>query len=214
MGAEFSIMSVDELIEVINLPIGFSMKRVGDLSEEIASSLKRELSMVDFYMIDKINRSYFNPLQSVFGKEFANKFPTQAVFEVDEAGKCLALNRPTAAVFHLIRTMEVGILATSRCLQIADPIKPAERNWGRILEKIKRMELKKKAEHGGSNSRRRSIFEALYASLDAVKNPWRNATMHVENKYTDDESEHIFAAVRGFMKKLASRCDENGEPYA
>jgi hypothetical protein len=144
MGAEFSIMSVDELIEVINLPIGFSMKRVGDLSEEIASSLKRELSMVDFYMIDKINRSYFNPLQSVFGKEFANKFPTQAVFEVDEAGKCLALNRPTAAVFHLIRTMEVGILATSRCLQIADPIKPAERNWGRILEKIKRMELKKR----------------------------------------------------------------------
>jgi hypothetical protein len=38
--------------------------------------------------------------------------------------------------------------------------------------------------------------------------------MHVENKYTDDEAEDIFRAVRGFMKKLASRMDENGEPKA
>jgi hypothetical protein len=58
------------------------------------------------------------------------------------------------------------------------------------------------------------VFEALYASLDAVKNPWRNATMHVENKYTDDEAEHIFVAVKGVMMKLASRCDENGDPKA
>jgi hypothetical protein len=38
--------------------------------------------------------------------------------------------------------------------------------------------------------------------------------MHVENKYTTDEAEHIFGAVRGFMTKLASRCDENGDPKA
>jgi hypothetical protein len=38
--------------------------------------------------------------------------------------------------------------------------------------------------------------------------------MHVENKYTNDEAEHIFVAVKGFMMKLASRCDENGDPKA
>jgi hypothetical protein len=38
--------------------------------------------------------------------------------------------------------------------------------------------------------------------------------MHVENKYTTDEAEHIFVAVRGFMKKIASRMDENGQPVA
>ena len=53
-------------------------------------------------------------------------------------------------------------------------------------------------------------FEGLFASLDAVKNPWRNGTMHVENRYSLEEAEDIFAAVKGFMKKLASRCDENG----
>src|SRR5271170_1621727 len=49
-------------------------------------------------------------------------------------------------------------------------------------------------------------------SLDAVRVAWRNTTMHVENKYTQEEAENIFIAVKGFMKKLASRCDENGDP--
>jgi hypothetical protein len=39
--------------------------------------------------------------------------------------------------------------------------------------------------------------------------------MHIGGKkYTDDEAEHIFLAVKGFMKILASRVDENGEPKA
>lgn len=38
--------------------------------------------------------------------------------------------------------------------------------------------------------------------------------MHVENKYTADEAEHILMAVHGFMKKLASRMDEQGLPLA
>jgi len=38
--------------------------------------------------------------------------------------------------------------------------------------------------------------------------------MHVENKYLPEEAEHIFIAVRGFVKKLASRMDEQGQPLA
>jgi hypothetical protein len=38
--------------------------------------------------------------------------------------------------------------------------------------------------------------------------------MHVEKRYSDDEAEHIFVAVKGFMKKLADRCDEEGNPKA
>jgi hypothetical protein len=38
--------------------------------------------------------------------------------------------------------------------------------------------------------------------------------MHVEKKYTPDEAEHIFGATQGFMRMLADRCDENGDPKA
>ena len=113
-----------------------------------------------------------------------------------------------------MRIMEIAIRAVARSLGIADPVKPAARNWGAILKAIwigieAKWPTAADRMHGDGE-----VFEAIYASLDAVKNPWRNATMHVENKYTDEEAEHIFAAVRGFMKKLSLRMDENGLPLA
>jgi hypothetical protein len=45
-----------------------------------------------------------------------------------------------------------------------------------------------------------------------MQNPYRNATMHLDQKYTEEEAKHIFEIVKGSMRKLASRCDENGDP--
>lgn len=41
-----------------------------------------------------------------------------------------------------------------------------------------------------------------------------NATMHLDQKYTNEEATHIFDLVGGLMKRIASRCDEIGEPKA
>jgi hypothetical protein len=58
------------------------------------------------------------------------------------------------------------------------------------------------------------FFEEAYAALAAMQNPYRNATMHLDNKYTEEEAKHTIEMVRGFMVKLASRCDEDGAPKA
>ena len=52
------------------------------------------------------------------------------------------------------------------------------------------------------------------ATFAAMQNPYRNATMHLDQKYTEEEAKHVFEIVKGFMTKLASRCDENGDPKA
>jgi hypothetical protein len=57
-------------------------------------------------------------------------------------------------------------------------------------------------------------FDEVYAALAALQNPYRNATMHLDHKYTDDESKHIFDLVGGLMRRVASRCDEMGDPKA
>jgi hypothetical protein len=113
-----------------------------------------------------------------------------------------------------MRILEIGIAAVARCLGIPDPIKPSQRNWGFILKAIKdELDRRVAAKLPASwASPQKAFFEDVYASLDAVRNPWRNSTMHVENKYIEEEAEHIFSAVRAFMRKLASRMDENGEP--
>jgi hypothetical protein len=58
------------------------------------------------------------------------------------------------------------------------------------------------------------FFEEAYAALAAIQNPYRNATMHLDQKYTPEEARHVFEMVGGFMRKVSSRMDENGMPLA
>jgi hypothetical protein len=119
-------------------------------------------------------------------------------------------------VFHLMRILEIGLEAARRCLGIPDPSKPAERNWGAVLKKIQEgIQARNAAQpQGWQHAEDKDFFTGAYALLDNVRNVWRNATMHVKVKYTEEEADNIFRAVRVFMKKLASRLDESGKPFA
>ena len=55
----------------------------------------------------------YAPTKPPFGNDVAQKF-SSITYDVDEAGKCLALQRSTAAAFHAIRCLEAGIRALSR----------------------------------------------------------------------------------------------------
>jgi hypothetical protein len=60
----------------------------------------------------------------------------------------------------------------------------------------------------------RQLFLETIGLLDVVRFMWRNPTMHVGAKYTTEEALAIFSAVVAIMRKIASRCDENGDPRA
>lgn len=183
--------------------------------QEVETTLRRELSLKAVLVLQTEELLYYAPKKPLFGADFEDKFKTEGAFELDEAAKCLALSRPTASVFHLMRILEIGIAALAGCLDIPDPVKPAERNWGVMLRKIKEEGIEKKWPTGADRMAGDGLlFEGMHASLDAVKNPWRNEIMHVAGKYTEDEAKHIFVAVGGFMKKLSARMDEKGLPKA
>jgi hypothetical protein len=99
-------------------------------------------------------------------------------------------------------------------LGIPDPIKVADRNWGAALRLIKT-----EIDRRWPNSTHRltgdgQTFDELYGALAGMQNPYRNATMHLDKVYTEEDASHIFEVVRGLMKRVASRCDEDGEPKA
>jgi hypothetical protein len=215
LGAQVTIIGVRDLMSAVKVrgKKAITNEKLGQKLTELDARLSDELSLVHLFVVETTNHKYFEPKDPLFGKDFNIKFPT-AVFEVDEAGKCLALGRSTASVFHLMRIMEIGVRAVARCLKIPDPIKPSERNWGDILRKIKEaIEFKTKTT-AWTVQKHKDFFETSYASLDAVRAAWRNTTMHVENKYTPDEAEHILLAVRAFMRTLSAQMNEAGQPEA
>ena len=212
LGARLTLMAVQDMRWMIATET-ITFEALADAYKDINRTLKRELTLVTLLSLDTKEQAWFEPREPLFGPDFANKFRTKGAFELDEATKCIALGRPTATVFHLMRVLEVGIHALAACLDIPDPIRPAERNWGIILRKIMREGIEKKWPDAKDRMCVDALLmESLHASSDSIKNPWRNETMHVEGKYTDDEAEHIFVSVRGFMTKLASRMDEDGNP--
>jgi hypothetical protein len=185
--------------------------------ERICTRITDELGESRFLQISKEHVKYYESGDSPhFGTQVADKFASTGVFEIDEAAKCMALDRPTACVFHLMRVLEIAIAAVRRSLAIPDPIKQGDRNWGKILKYINDEIIRRNgtAPPAWSGADDRAVFSELYVSLDAVRNVWRNSTMHVGNKYTPEEAEHIWNATRGLMMKLASRLDENGQPVA
>jgi hypothetical protein len=212
LGARITALTAQEANEYI-LRAGATWGGFKERLDEIRNTLKRELTLAKVFSVEPAKHEYFVPSRPLFGGEFDSKF-RGASYDLDEAAKCLALGRPTACVFHLMRVMESGVRAVARCLKIDDPVKPAERNWGFVLGEVWKGIEKRWPNAAARASGDGLLFESLHASLDAVKNPWRNETMHAGTKYTDDEAEHVFVAVKGFMKKLAERCDEEGLPLA
>lgn len=179
--------------------------------DELKERIRDELEDGYFLHLSTDEIKLFAPKTSLFGEQVEKQFPS-AIYEIDEAAKCAALGRYTASVFHLMRVLEIGIGAIRQCLGIPDPVKASGRNWGAMLKSFRdnALDVKTKVWRGDD----KQFFEEAYASLDAVRVAWRNSTMHVENKYTPDEAEHIFAVVKGFMTKIAFRMDENGQPSA
>ncbi len=88
----------------------------------------------------------------------------------------------------------------------------AHTNWAPALDEI---ESKIRNMHKDAackllpDCKEQQEFYAQAAShFGILKDAWRNYTMHLRGKYTDQEAEDVFVGVRGFMQKLATRLSE------
>lgn len=197
---------VDLMLEAFSKKKNFL--EIAKTISQLQSSIVIELKQRNFIGLTSIEHELYNQTKPHMGQEVADKFPS-ALYEIDEAGKCLALGRATATVFHLMRILEISICAIHHCLSINVPLVGNNRNWGSILKRI-REEIREKDKQNSYQWKDKDNFQDIYARLDAIKDAWRNKTMHVEIKYTEAEAQYLFDTTNAFMQKIASKMDENG----
>jgi hypothetical protein len=139
----------------------------------------------------------YAPLTPVFGAEVETKFSGQSE-DIGEAGKCIALGRYTASVFHLMRAMEsaLKVLGVNLNVTVVDK-NNVDLEWGKILSN---MSAPIEAMPKGNE---KEDWSAAFALLVHVKQAWRNPTMHPKQTYTEEQAKEIFAATRSFMNSLA-----------
>lgn len=172
----------------------------------IRDRIQEELHLNIYLRIESHHKEFYEG-EMLFGEKVAQNFSSSS-YDICEAGKCLALNRSTASVFHLMRIMENGLQALGKSLN--DPNLNPKKNpsWDAMLKKCL-VELQKPLADRCTEWKSDDVFfSQATGNLLAVKNAWRNPTMHIGEKYTDEEASDIFLAVRGFMRHLATKLSE------
>jgi hypothetical protein len=210
IGLQITADTAKELIEDLLIPaptqnFQWLIDRI-DCLEKLAD---KELRGKLFLYIPAEQAKYWPTEKRRFplGEMVADKFPSTN-FDAGNSGHALAVELPTAAVFHLMRVLEIGLTALGKVFGVS----LAYTNWEPALAQIESKIANMRNDptwNGLPDCKEQQEYYSQAASyLRTVKDAWRNYTMHVRAKYSDNEAEQIFNAVKGFMQKLAERVSE------
>jgi hypothetical protein len=184
---------------VLSLPVQeLKHRALKGIFSELRRRIEEDLANVFLLHVPESRVRYYDDTPQ-FGDTVVAKFPA-ATADIQEAGKCLALYRHTACVFHLMRAMEIGVQSLGRRLNVSIPVD--EKDWGTISSHIngalRRLPKSTRAERANYQA-----FATTAAYLDNVRVAWRNPTMHPKETYSDDEATAIFGFTKQFMQHLA-----------
>jgi hypothetical protein len=114
---------------------------------------------------------------SMFGQGVYDQLDAHAAFDFEEACKCIAFERPTAAVFHAMRGTE-AVLRTFYCHVVKQKRLPkVRRMWGPMLDQLK--------------ARSKPPPKALLDNLDGIRFNFRNPTQHPDEIHTIDRAQDL-----------------------
>lgn len=189
--------------------------------EGISAELRALREAID----DDMNFRYFyryptDKVQALLKKDFdwqktIAAFPSVKA-EIDDAVDCYAQEHYTASVFHLMRIAEHGLRAFAQEREIILPKgKPIE--WGTWQEIISQIDtsingqggIAKTKQAGPVKDEALAFYNGALAHFYAFKDQYRNAVMHVRERYEEWQAQIALNHVRDFMNGLSAQLDEN-----
>jgi len=132
-----------------------------------------------------------------FGEEVSSAFPS-CTEDISECHQCFALERYTAAMFHLGRAMELVVTRLAKKMSI----KIQRDDWQSYLnamnEKIAQMPFRTP-----QDKKKRTPYTEAAAYLLHFKEAWRNNTMHPKKTYTRQESLDVINCASAFLRAVS-----------
>jgi hypothetical protein len=145
---------------------------------------------------------HFATTPDQFGEVVARAF-SRATDDIEEAAQCIAFDRSTACVFHLMRVLELGMYALADNLSVPN----IQENWHNAIEQIEK--AVRALPHGTPDEKTdQQFYSDVAAHLFNVKDAWRNRTAHAGHVYTESKAVQIFENTRSFMRTLSTRVAE------
>ena len=135
--------------------------------------------------VDKL----LNDVRVLMPPDVFDSLPSIAQYDFEEAGKCIAFERPTAAAFHILRGTEAVL--KNLYLNVIKKGCLAKPMWGNMVEALK-------------NRKRNRPPKPLLDDLEKIKDNYRNPTQHPEKIYDIEEAQDLFNSCIGVINQMAS----------
>lgn len=196
MGLNVSASQVRDVNESLsrNLQSDAFKSSIGQLRRLIEYELESRL----FLHVPQ-NRAEYWSEEPLLSKKAQRSFK-KAIDDMVEAGKCLAVGRYTASVFHLMRVVEVGAKRFAR--KFPGLTLSHKATLGSIAKDIS-CEILLMPNGTPSESERKEAFSRTADHLSHITAGWRNKTMHPGLSYNEEQATLMFKNVREFMQLLA-----------
>lgn len=209
-GLRLTARTLERIGEAIDNPTRLSEAEFLAEFVDLGKRTKEELDSVSFLYLEESEAALYEGKEPLFGGRVADRFRS-ANEDISEAARCFALSRYTASVFHLMRTLEVGL----RALSLNAGISEHNPTWKAALDRIHKVLREQESPPKGApkparlpKARLQFLSEAA-ATLDTFKTAWRNKTTHdVETTYSEERARDIMNAVGAFMRHLATELTE------
>lgn len=151
-------------------------------AEKVQTLLDGELAVQSVYHIWP-KRAYDTNLlieqaTRIFSADIRKWLTQEECYNVEQAGKCLAFEVPTAAAFHLMRAAE-STIRRYYAIVIGKLPKPKARNWGVYINNLK-----------AAGADQKIMF-----ALEQVKELHRNPVIHPEAQVSLDEALSLLGLI-------------------
>ncbi len=150
-----------------------------DTMGEVRNTLMAEAAgNIAFIVTDKridVNK-LISDMPALMAPEVFDALPEIAQYDFQEAGKCIAFERPTAGAFHILRGTE-AVLKQFYCSIVKRS--RGELMWGHMLKSLQQRKSKPPP-------------DALLRNLDNIRVLFRNPTQHPEKIYDIQEVQDLF----------------------
>ncbi|MDD2929492.1 MAG: hypothetical protein PHY50_06690 [Sideroxydans sp.] len=153
--------------------------KLGSTIKALRQTLEAELKGINAYIISPKRldvEKLVSDVSSLLAPSVFDLLTEVAQYDLSEAAKCIAFERPTAAAFHLMRATE-EVLRCYYCHYVRrDRIDPML--WFPMV-------------HALQQHRRAKTNDALHRNLDNIRLSFRNPTQHPEKIYDIQEVQDL-----------------------
>jgi len=164
------------------------VKELSNFMQSVDKTLDAEMQLRDAYILTGKRlglEKLTDKVEDLFGENVFSGLPDICQKDFDEAGKCIAFERHTAAAFHLLR-------ATEGMLRVYYEHKVKRNRVKQLLWYNITQHLKGK----------RGVPDSLIAVLDSLREEFRNPTAHPEKIYNSDEVQTLFTHCIDVVSRL------------